>query len=127
MGNAMVWPAKSRDPETQFFFGTVAVGSSGAVSSQTSNGFTIAITGTTGEYTITMDDPYPELLFVGITPIAATEEVSTWRVDSHAISSTGVITIGHTSQSTATQVAAWPSSGNSYQVMVVVKNSSVTP
>ena len=127
MANMTMFPARARDNETCFLFGTVTVGSTGAVSSQTSNGFTVAITGTTGEYTVTLADPFPELLFVGVQSIAATDEFSLWSVDSHAVSTTGVITIRHSSQSTATQTAAWPTSGNKFQVMVVAKNSSVAP
>jgi hypothetical protein len=127
MANMTMFPARSRDPETCFLFGTVLVGTTGAVTSQTSNGFTVAITATTGEYTVTLDDPFPELLYADVCALAATDEFSMWSIDASAISTTGIVTIRHANQSTATHVAAWPASGNSFKIMIVCKNSTVSP
>lgn len=111
-------------------FGKATFGSSGAVSSSTCQGFSIAKTGSeTGRYTVTLNDKYSELkgchvTLVGPADAALTDAsgvISSIRND--AVSSSKTFDIQFSSN--VNLADADPSSGNKMYLEITLKNSSL--
>lgn len=89
--------AYASQPGTVFLFGTVTFGSSGAVSSQDSQNFTVTKPSGTGIYRITLDSGYHNFVGVNFTPMNGgtaadvsyqqKTNVSSGVVDFHCVSS----------------------------------------
>ncbi len=114
-------------PELVIVTATVVVGAAGAVSSQTNSDLvTVAKSGTTGEYTCTLHKYFPKAEFITAQSLAATAELSVWDVDSETVATNGIFTVRHSAESAGTIAAAWPASGNSFKILAILKNTSVS-
>lgn len=111
------------DKEVKFLFGTVLLGASGAVSSQTSLGFTVSKPAGTGIYRVTLEDFYPELLFFGVTVLGIAAVDSFYQQQTAFSATSKVIDYQYMSGGSAANGV----SGDSQQLMLVLKNSSVLP
>lgn len=128
MGEKTYFQPRAGRSEMVIITATVTVGNSGAVSSQTNGDLvTIAKSGTTGEYTCTLHKSFDSLEYVDASSIAATAELSVWDVDSETVATNGVFTVRHSAEGAGTLAAAWPTSGNKFKVLAIVRNSSVAP
>lgn len=117
----MIHPIKgSKDREVEFLFGTITVGSSGAVASQDCNGFSVAKESADGTYTVTLDSAVSRFLYAD-----AALEIAT-PADSQINRNLGTTT------TTATQFEIVTSgslanvvSGDKVHFMLVVSRSSL--
>ncbi len=125
MANRTFYPVQALDKEAKHLFGIVTFGASGAVSSQTSYGFTVTKPTGTGLYRITLADKYPELLGVFLTKETddATSD-SQWQAKTSSMTD-GTIDINCALSSTGAEADA--TSGDKLHIMVVLKNSTVGP
>ncbi len=110
------------DKEVKALFGKVVFGAVGAVSSQTSYGFTVTRTGT-GAYTITLADKYKELLAPRFTIGHATEVDTQVQLVTDLSAAGTVITVLHKSGG----AAADPASGSFLFIALMLKNTNQTP
>lgn len=101
--------------------GTVTWGASSAVASQNFKGGTFAKSNT-GIWTLTLDGIYNAIVAVFLTPLAATYADLTSEIKS-SVASTGVITLHQGAAGTA----GHPTSGDSLHVVVLCRESSVSP
>jgi hypothetical protein len=111
--------------------GVVKLGTSGATSSQTSKGFSVARTGV-GIYTVTLDDGYAELLkstvnlrTAGAAPTGTSGNTFTRNKASNAIDGGGK-TFTFTAIRSDTQVAAEVENNAELEIEIVLRNSAVT-
>lgn len=119
------------NPKVVKLFGSVTVGSSGAISSQSCKGFSVALTDSeTGRYTVTLADTYNAFLGCQVTPVVATDAaigtsagfIATVRNVSVA-DSTPTFDIQF---SDAAGADADPASGVVFYLEISLQNSSIT-
>jgi hypothetical protein len=112
-------------------YGSVTVGSSGAISSSSVKGFTIAKTaGETGRYTVTLNDKYNALkhvsvIVVGPADAALTDAsgiIASLRNDAVATSKTFDIQFSRNTTLADTEIT----SGNKFLFEITLKNSAQT-
>jgi hypothetical protein len=119
MANRNFYPfGGSLDPEVVMLDGYVRVSTSGTIVSQTLTGATVAA-GTTGVYTITLDDTYNSLLSCVVTPVCASATDIKAQVVSAFPDTTGIITIRFVAVGTAANL---PTNGGFF-VHLALKNS----
>lgn len=120
---------KTLESEVCHLYGQVTFGSSGAIASQNCKGFSVAQTGSEdGRYTVTLEDQYNTLLFVGCNIEGAADT---------AFGATGLIralrNVAMTSKTFDIQLVEAdgnladtdPASGDILYIMIAVKNSSL--
>ena len=113
----------ANDVEVTTLYGAVTIGGSGAVSSQTSLGFTVT-RDSAGAYTCTLDRPFPELLFASAVPSLATA--------TECVLQLGAIDMANSARTvkfinTTSGVAAELASGTVLYICLVLKDSTCTP
>lgn len=116
-------PAQALDKEVKFLFGTVLLGASGAVSSQTSLGFTVSKPAGTGIYRVTLADTYPEVLWFGATVVGLSAVDAFYQQQTAFVVATKIIDYQYMSGGSAANGV----SGDYQQIMIVLKNSTVLP
>ena len=114
----------ANDVEVTSLYGAVTIGAAGAITSQTSLGFTVAYDGSAGKYTATLDRPFPELLFASAVPSLATA--------TECVLQLGAIDMANSARTvkfinTTSGVAAELASGTILYLMLVLKDSTCTP
>ena len=105
-------------------FGAVTIGAAGAITSQTSLGFTVAYDGAAGKYTATLDRPFPELLFASAVPSLSTA--------TECVLQLGAIDMDNAARTvkfinTTSGVATALASGTVLYIQLVLKDSTVGP
>jgi hypothetical protein len=121
MANRTFYPVQALDREVKWLFGEVTIGAAGAVTSETSHGFSTARTGT-GLYTITLQDAYPELLASSAIVLKSSLANAFFELVSRDPATKSAV-LRHV----AVGVAADPASGDKFQVMLALKNSNTSP
>ena len=121
MANKDASPVRAKDKEVQLLCGVVTFGASGAVASDVSFGFAVSKPAGTGLYRITLEDDWPELLGLYLTPVAGTAADIAWQQKTAMTSK--VIDITHLSAGSAANAT----SGHQLNVLLVLKNTSVAP
>lgn len=121
---------KTLESEVVHLYGQVTFGASGAIASQNSKGFSVAQTASeAGRYTVTLEDRYSTLLFVGCNIEGAADT---------AFGATGLIralrNVDMSSKTFDIQLVEAdgnladtdPASGDVLYICIVLKNSSLT-
>ncbi len=112
----------SLDRGLVFMSGVISINASAAVTGETIVGASVAKTGT-GQYTITLEDAYNECKAVQLQLGAATAVDLVPQVVSVDVASAKTVVFKLLAGSTATD----PAAACNVQVLLVLKNSSVTP
>ena len=125
MANRDFKPVKALEREVILLAGISTIGSSGAVTATDGVGYSIAETGTTGVYNITLEDKYSKFLFITASLEEATEDTTDelFSVVDSTNASAGTAVIKFSDDAGA---LAWPDSGAKIHLFMVAKNSSVT-
>jgi len=110
-------------------YGSVTIGSTGAISSSSTYGFSIAKTsGETGRYTVTLNDKYYALKHVGVVVVGPADAALTdasgiiASVRNDAVASAKTFDIQFSSN--VNLADANPTSGNKFLIEITLKNSS---
>ena len=106
-------------------YGRVVIGTTGAIASQVSRGFLVALTTSPGIYTITLEDKYTDLygLVVNVTDAVAAGEGKFAQITAEDVS--GAKTIEFTMVASDDGLAANVASGGILSLEITLKNSSV--
>ncbi len=122
-------PLGSLEIDVVSLFGTITIGSSGAVSSSTGKGIaSVALSGT-GGYIVTLQDAYNALLFADLNTLHSTDSAASTvgigsRINAADVSSAKTVTFQMYALDDGAD--ANPASGAVLYVMIVLRNSSVT-
>ncbi len=110
-------------------YGSVTIGSTGAISSSSTIGFSIAKTsGETGRYTVTLNDKYYALKHVGVVVVGPSDAALTdasgviASIRNDAVASAKTFDIQFSSN--VNLADANPTSGNKFLIEITLKNSS---
>lgn len=128
MASKIFWDTQSGEREAKFLFGNFTITANGAVDAEDSNDFSLKLTGD-GEYTATLNDRYNKLLFADAKLLDATNKahMSITSEDVDAATPVVVFTSFKDNAVTGIPAAVDLATGDKLFVMIVVKNSNVTP
>lgn len=113
---------RARDVGVTALYGEVLIGASGVVTSQTSLGFTVAYGGSAGNYTITLDRPYPELLYPQFITLNAARVNANIQLATRDMAAR-TLTIFYS----IALVGTHPANGSTIYIALTLKDSTVGP
>lgn len=122
MADRIFGPIQALDKEVKVLSGILSIAADASVSSQTFLGGTWTKTGT-GEYTLTLQDVYPELLACLVSVEAATAVDLVAQLKSQTVSSTKLVVVNLNAGATPTN----PSAVCKLHCALVLKNSTIAP
>jgi len=122
MASRIFGPLQALDKEIKILSGLVSIHTDASILSQTLLGGTFSKTGT-GEYTLTLQDTYPELLACLVSVEAAVAVDLVAQVKSQTVSTTKLVVINLNTAATPTN----PSAACKIHVTLVLKNSTIQP
>lgn len=124
-------PSGSLEVNVVELFGSITVGSSGAVSTQDGKGIgTIVKESAAGQYTIPLSEPYNKLLWAGFTLLHSTDSAQTvgtaFRINSEDVDHATAPVLVLQCSDVATGADANPASGAIIYFTIKLRNSSVS-
>lgn len=120
MANRLFDSTQALEKQVKFIGGIISIAADASVSGKTGLGYSVAKTGT-GEYTVTLEDAYPELLCAQVTLEAATAVDLVAQVKATTVSTTKTVVINLNAVATPSD----PSAVCKIHFLAVLKNTII--